>query len=67
MPIALGCWSHAPACSIDFYIFTRLKRNAFIITETEEKLIAALARMGLNNIPKNGNRIPAAIGTPKLL
>jgi hypothetical protein len=31
-----------------------LKRKAFRITETEEKLIAAPAIMGLRRIPKNG-------------
>jgi hypothetical protein len=34
------------------------------MTETELKLIAALAIIGLNNKPKNGYRIPAATGTP---
>ena len=31
-----------------------LKRKAFMITETEEKLIAAPAIIGLRRIPKNG-------------
>ena len=44
-----------------------LNRNAFVITETELKLIAAAAIIGLSNIPKNGNRIPAATGTPSEL
>ena len=41
-----------------------LKRRAFAITETELKLIAAAAKIGLSNIPKNGYKTPAAIGTP---
>lgn len=43
------------------------KRNALAITETELKLMAAAAIMGDNKIPKNGNRTPAAIGTPRVL
>jgi hypothetical protein len=34
------------------------------MTDTELNVIAALAIMGLNTKPKNGYRIPAAIGTP---
>lgn len=37
------------------------------MTDTELKLIAAAAIIGDNNIPKNGNRTPAAIGTPRVL
>ena len=40
------------------------KRSEFAITETELKLIAAAAIIGLSNRPKNGYRTPAAIGTP---
>ena len=40
------------------------RRRAFVITDTELKLIAAAAIIGLSNSPKNGYRIPAAIGTP---
>lgn len=36
-------------------------------TETELRLMAAAAIMGLSKRPKNGYRIPAAIGTPRLL
>jgi hypothetical protein len=36
------------------YIFTLLSRRAFPITDTELKLIAAAANMGLSKIPKNG-------------
>ena len=44
-----------------------LNRNAFPITVTELRLMAAAAIMGLSNSPKNGYRIPAARGTPKEL
>jgi hypothetical protein len=37
------------------------------MTETELKLIAAAASIGLKRIPKNGYRIPAATGTPSEL
>ena len=45
----------------------RRSRNAFPITDTELKLIAAAAIIGLNRIPKNGYNTPAAIGTPIVL
>jgi hypothetical protein len=35
-----------------------------LITETELKLMAAAAIIGLSNKPKTGNKTPAAIGTP---
>jgi hypothetical protein len=38
-----------------------------VITETELKVIAALAKIGLRSRPKNGYRIPAAMGTPRAL
>ena len=44
--------------------FTARNRSAFVITETELKLMAAAAIMGFKSKPKNGNRTPAAIGTP---
>ncbi len=47
---------------LEFYF--SLSLNAFAITETELKLIAAAAIMGLSKIPKKGNNIPAATGTP---
>ena len=37
-----------------------LSRNALTITDTELKLIAALAMMGLKRIPKNGYSTTAA-------
>lgn len=36
------------------YSGLRLSRNALPMTDTELKLIAAAAMMGLRNIPKNG-------------
>jgi hypothetical protein len=36
------------------------------MTETELKLIAAAAIIGLSRIPKNGYNTPAAIGTPSV-
>lgn len=41
-----------------------LNLNAFVITDTELKLIAKAAIIGDNNMPKNGYKIPAATGTP---
>ena len=46
---------------------TRRSRSALPMTETELRLIAALAIMGLSRIPNRGNRAPAAIGTPSAL
>lgn len=37
------------------------------MTDTELKAIAALAMMGLSNMPKNGYITPAANGTPSAL
>ena len=36
------------------YSSARLNRNEFVITDTELKLIAAAAKIGLNKIPKKG-------------
>jgi hypothetical protein len=41
--------------------------RALPTTDTELKLIAAAAIMGLNKMPKNGYRTPAARGTPRVL
>ena len=49
------------------YSFNLRKRREFAITETELKLMAAAARIGLSNSPKNGYRTPAAMGTPSEL
>ena len=49
------------------YSFTFRKRKAFVTTETELKLMAAAAIIGLNSRPKRGYNTPAAIGTPSAL
>lgn len=40
------------------------RRSALLITETELNVMAALARIGPSNNPKNGYNTPAAMGTP---
>ena len=52
---------------VRIYSFTLRSRSEFAITDTELKLIAAAARIGLNNNPKNGYSTPAATGTPTAL
>lgn len=47
--------------------YSLLSLKAFDITETELKLMAAAAMTGLNRMPKIGNKIPAASGTPRAL
>ena len=49
------------------YNFIRFRRRAFVITDTELKLMAAAAIIGLSRMPKNGNSTPAATGTPMAL
>src|SRR5207253_2641153 len=46
---------------------TRRRRSAFAITETELKVMAALAMIGLRSSPKIGYSTPAASGTPSAL
>lgn len=48
-------------------IFTVLSLRALPTTETEERLIAAAAKIGEIRMPKNGNSTPAATGTPAAL
>src|SRR3984957_11613278 len=43
------------------------RRNALAITETELKLIAAAAIIGLSSNPNTGKSTPAASGTPNAL
>ena len=50
-----------------YYNFCLFNLSAFQTTETELKAIAALAMIGLRSNPKNGYKMPAAIGTPKVL
>ncbi len=45
----------------------RRRRSAFAITETELRLIAAAAIIGLSSRPNGRKRMPAAIGTPSAL
>jgi hypothetical protein len=49
------------------YNCTLRNRSAFPTTDTELKLIAAAAIMGLRRSPNHGYRTPAAIGTPRAL
>ena len=46
---------------------TFLNLNAFPMTETELRLMAAAAIIGESSSPKNGYRSPAATGTPSAL
>lgn len=57
--------NHALSPTAQRYSEARRNRSALPITETELKLIAAAAIIGLSNSPKNGYRIPAAIGTSR--
>jgi hypothetical protein len=45
----------------------RRRRRALPMTDTELKVMAALAITGLSKRPKNGYSTPAAIGTPSML
>jgi len=47
--------------------FTAFNLSAFVITDTELKLIAAAAIIGFSSNPKIGYRTPAASGTPSAL
>ena len=46
--------STIPDTDIELQSFRLFKRSAFEITDTELKVIAALAIMGLSSTPKNG-------------
>ena len=61
---------HSASVSMDCavpYSFNFRSRSEFVITETELRLMAAAARIGLSSRPKNGYSTPAAIGTPSEL
>lgn len=45
----------------------RLRRSALAMTDTELRLMAALAIIGLSKRPKSGYNAPAAMGTPTTL
>jgi hypothetical protein len=47
--------------------FCDRSRSALAITDTELKLMAAAAIIGLSRMPKKGYSTPAAIGTPMML
>ena len=49
------------------HIFAPRSRSAFSTTDSDEALIAKAAKIGPIRMPKNGNRMPAAIGTPEAL
>ena len=49
------------------YSVARRSLRALTITETELKVIAALAMIGLSSRPNSGYRTPAATGTPNAL
>ena len=49
------------------HIFAALSRNELSTTERDEALMAKAAQIGPIRMPKNGNRMPAAIGTPDAL
>ncbi len=50
-----------------FQILAPRSRSELSTTEIDEALIAKAANIGLIKIPKNGNRRPAATGTPLAL
>ena len=56
-----------PARALRHQSLTVRSRSALAITDTELKVIAALAMIGLKSSPKNGYRAPAAMGTPTTL
>jgi len=47
--------------------WARRKRSALPITDTDDRLIAALAIIGLSSSPSHGKSTPAATGTPSAL
>ena len=47
--------------------FDPLKRRAFEMTDTEDRLMASAAIMGDSSQPVNGYKTPAASGTPSAL
>ena len=49
------------------YNATLRNRSALPMTDTELKVIAALAMIGLSSRPKKGYSTPAAMGTPSML
>ena len=64
-PATSRCWPHGRDGRYES--FMRRSRSALPITDTELRLIAAAASIGLSRIPNAGYRTPAAIGTPRTL
>ena len=58
---------NSPLCALYIYNFIFFSRREFKTTNKEEKAIAAEAIIGESSIPKNGYKIPAATGIPKIL
>ena len=68
LSIARGARQEPPQRRIGrFYREIRLSRSEWPITDTELKVIEALAIMGLSNRPTNGYNTAAATGTPSTL
>ncbi len=60
-------FSHPTGTPGPHYTFRFRRRSELAITDTLLKLIAAAAIMGLNRMPNQGYKIPAAIGIPRML
>ncbi len=65
--VCVGYEETATARRLRRYSCNLRNRSALPITDTELKVMAALAMMGLSKSPKNGYSTPAAIGTPSTL
>ena len=62
--VALGGTGYEP---VNDYISAARSRKALPMTDTELRLMAAAAIMGLSKMPNTGKSTPAAIGIPTLL
>lgn len=51
----------------DTYNCTRRSRRVLVMTDTDDRLIAAAAIIGDINVPVNGYKTPAATGLPMAL
>lgn len=69
LPLAYGCAGVAAAgCAVlEEGLTLPESRRALLTTDTELRLIAKAAIIGLNSSPKEGYSTPAAIGTPRAL
>src|SRR5439155_1409869 len=63
----LGPFGFESGAEAAFHNLALRSRSALPMTETELKLIAAPAMMGLSSTPKSGYNTPAATGTPSAL